>query len=283
MMPHMGGGKPYIIVKLQTKSPIEIGHFVAGFTSVASQYDKFIKERYPDLAAEADIYVKQVTRGSIVVDLLPFVPYGVFGTELLTRITHINAVDEFIRSYKDKVGAYFKKNGRHEGADRSDLKDFYGTIAAIANDSDGKATIEAAIVEDGKKKVKTAFKFSTREAARAADQIVAHQRQLERRTHADFERVLMVFTQANIKDTPVGRKTNERVMIEQISDRDLPLVYASALAEQRIKHEIQEADENVFKKGFIVDVNVETHGGRPADYRLTNLHQVIDLPGESEP
>lgn len=264
-------------MKLQTKSPIEIGHFVAGFTSVASQYDKFIKEHCPDLAAEADIYVKQVTPGSIVVELSPFVPYGVFGTESLTRITHINAVDEFIRSYKDKVGAYFRKNGRHERVDRSDLKDFYGTI--VANDSEGKA----AIVEDGKKKVKAAFKFSTREAARAADQIVAHQRQLERRAHADFEQVLMVFTQANIKDTPVGKKTNEWVLIEQISDRDLPLAYASALAEQRIKHEIEEADENVFKKGFIVDVNVETHGGCPADYRLTNLRQVIDLPGESEP
>jgi hypothetical protein len=28
------------------------------------------------------------------------------------------------------------------------------------------------------------------------------------------------------------------------------------------KHEIREADDNLFKKGFIVDVNVETMGGR---------------------
>jgi hypothetical protein len=92
----------------------------------------------------------------------------------------------------------------------------------------------------------------------------------------------MVFIQANIKDAPVGKKTSERVKIEQIADRDLPLVYASALAEQRIKHEIQVADENVFKRGFIVDVNVETLGGRPVAYRVTNLHQVIDLPSADD-
>ena len=48
----------------------------------------------------------------------------------------------------------------------------------------------------------------------------------------------MVFTQANVKDTPVGRKSGERVMIEEIADKELPLVYAPDLAEQRIKHEI---------------------------------------------
>jgi hypothetical protein len=62
----------------------------------------------------------------------------------------------------------------------------------------------------------------------------------------------------------------------------LPLVYASDLAEQRIKHEIAEAENNVFKKGFIVDVNVQTKGGRPVAYRVTNLHQVIDLPDDDD-
>ena len=60
----------------------------------------------------------------------------------------------------------------------------------------------------------------------------------------------------------------ERVKTEQVYDRDFPLIYASDLAEQRIKHEIREADDNLFKKGFIVDVNVETMGGRSVAYRV---------------
>ena len=67
-------------------------------------------------------------------------------------------------------------------------------------------------------------------------------------------------------------------MIEEISDRSLPLVYGSELSEERIKHEIREADENVYKKGFIVDINVKSTGGRPVAYAITNVHQIIDLP-----
>jgi len=52
------------------------------------------------------------------------------------------------------------------------------------------------------------------------------------------------------------------------------------LAEQRIKHEIKEADENVFKKAFEVGVSVELVNGKPAAYRVTEVYQVIDLPDD---
>jgi hypothetical protein len=276
---YMAAGKPYIIVKLQTKNPIELGNFVAEFTSIASQFDKFIKQHYPDLASEAEILVKQVKRGSIVIELLPFLPL-IFGTETLSPIEHVNAVNEFVKNYGSKLSAYFKKDGKFDAASRSDLKDFLGSVTAIATDPDGKASIEAAVFEDGKKKIRAALKFNSKQALRAAQQIEAHQAELEHVEHADHERVLMVFRQANVKNAPVGKKSGERVMIEDISDRELPLVYASDLAEQRIKHEIREADDNLFKKGFIVDINVQTMGGRPVAYRVTNLHQVIDLPPE---
>ena len=104
--------------------------------------------RYPHLAAEAEIFVKQIKRGSIIIELLPFLPL-IFGVESLSSIEHINAVNEFVRDYGTKLGAYFQKDGKFEGASRSDLKDFLGSVAAIAVDPDGKATIQAAVFEDG--------------------------------------------------------------------------------------------------------------------------------------
>jgi hypothetical protein len=76
----------------------------------------------------------------------------------------------------------------------------------------------------------------------------------------------------------VGKRSGERVVIDEISEKPLSLIYGSELAEQRIKHEIREADENVYKKGFVVDVNVRSVGGKPVAYAVTNIHQVIDLP-----
>lgn len=70
------------------------------------------------------------------------------------------------------------------------------------------------------------------------------------------------------------------MIIDAISDRPLPIVYASELAEQRIKHEIKEADENVFKKAFEVAVSVEVVNAKPAAYRVMEVYQVIDLPDD---
>ena len=88
----------------------------------------------------------------------------------------------------------------------------------------------------------------------------------------------MYFTRSDIGDVKLGKRSGERVVIENISDRDLPLIYASNLSEQRIKHEIRDAEDNIYHKGFVVDVNVQTKGGKPAAYAVTNVHQVIDLP-----
>jgi hypothetical protein len=280
MIKFMGVAAASIILRIKTKNPIELGDFVSEFTSVASQYDKFIREHHPDLGPEAHIYVKQIKKGSIIAELLPFVPFAIFAPEIISTVEHINAVNEFVRDYGSKLKAYFKKGGEVKDATRSDLKDFIGSLAAIANDPDGSASLEAVVFEDGKRKIKAAVKFTTREAVRAVDNLEEHRKKLERKDSADFQRVLMVFRQANVKDAPVGKRTGELVVVEEISDKELPLIYASDLAEQRIKHEIREADDNLFKKGFIVDVNVQTKAGRPVGYRVTNLHQVIDLPDD---
>lgn len=52
-----------IVVTLDTKQPIEIGDFVAEFISVADQYEKFVRENYPDLVSQAHVYVREVKKG----------------------------------------------------------------------------------------------------------------------------------------------------------------------------------------------------------------------------
>lgn len=87
----------------------------------------------------------------------------------------------------------------------------------------------------------------------------------------------MVFTRSDINNAEVGKRSGERVKIEELSPKSLALMYSSSLAEERIKHEIREADENVYKRGFVVDVKVTLLNGAPVAYAVTSLHGVIDL------
>ena len=161
---------------------------------------------------------------------------------------------------------------------RPELKDWADAVKAIATDGNGTAKIEGVTFQAGKKKIRAAFKFKSSDAREVLKTVERQQQLLEKKQHADHRRVLMRFTRSDIGDVTVGKPSGERVKIEEIADRSLPLVYGSELAEERIKHEIREADENVYKKGFIVDVNVKSTGGRPVAYAITNIHQIIDLP-----
>lgn len=265
----------HVELNLETKQPIEIGDFVSVFTSISSQYDKFVQDNYPELRQEARIFVTELRPGSIHADLIPVVVATL--APVIDDIRKV-IVSRFVGYLVDRITTYFKVGGRVTEASKSDLADFLGTVQAIANDSDGNISIEAAVFEDGKKEIRAALRFTTNQARQAREQVEEHKRELDARSSGDRERVLMVFTQANIKDTDVGKRTGERVIVESLSDRELPLIYASDIAEQRIKHEIREADDNLFKKGFVVDVNVELRNGKPAAYRVTSFHSVIDLP-----
>jgi len=267
---------PRIILTLDTKEPIELGAFVGAFTSLANEYDRYIRQTEPDLVGEADMFVKEIRSGSAIIDLIPYLTYA---APFIDSMEKVLVIEKFVRTFKERFEALLhNKKTKVTPQTRSELKDWSDAVKAIATDTKGSAKIEAAIFEDGKKKIRAAFKFSTPDAIKVSRTVEARQRELDKTEHADHTRVLMRFTRSDIGTVHVGKPSGERVRIEEISDRPLALVYGSELAEERIKHEIREADENVFKKGFIVDVNVKSTGGRPVAYAITNVHQVIELP-----
>ncbi|MFD0988217.1 hypothetical protein [Methyloligella solikamskensis] len=269
----MGEEPAHITLKLCTSEPIEVGDFVAAFASLSSQYDRFIRASYPDLAPEAEMFVSEVRKGSVIAELIPFWP------SLIATMDQALILEHFIRLYGSRLTTYL--HGKTEAdISKSELKDFMGEVSAIARDPDASAELEAVQYEDGKKQITASIKFRTPEAKLALKTIEAQKREIEKSTHADHSKVLMVFEQSNVKDTAIGKRTGEWVKIEDVLDRPLPLIYVSEMAEERIKHEIREADDNVYKKGFVVDVNLETKGGKPVAYRVTDIHQVIDLPDD---
>jgi hypothetical protein len=272
----MALGEPLITLTLDTKEPMQLGAFVGAFASLASEYERYIERSHPDLSGEAELYVREVRPGSVVVDMLPWLSYA---APFIAEMDKALIVEQFVRVWGARFRALLgTASGVSVPETRSELKDWTDTVAAIARDPDASARLEAATYEDGKRKLRAAFKFNTQEAKKVLKTIEARQRQLEKKEHAEYSRVLMRFTRSDVGDVDVGRPSGERVVIEEISDKPLALIYASELAEERIKHEIREADENVYKKGFVVDVNVRSIGGRPVAYAVTNVHQVIDLP-----
>jgi len=158
------------------------------------------------------------------------------------------------------------------------LRDWADAAKSIASDPVASHRLEVARFVDGKREISAEFRFTAPEARTALQNIEDRKKLLAKPDSSQYERVLMVFTRSDINDADVGKSSGERVRIEELSNKALALMYGSEVAEGRIKHEIREADDNVFKKGFVVDVMVKLRSGKPVAYSVTNVHDVIDLP-----
>src|ERR1700722_15244152 len=121
----MATAPAHIIIKIKVERPIDLGDFVSAFTSVASQYDTFIRDKHPDLSPEARIFVSEVRRGSIVADLIPFLTRALIGGvySVVEPVEQVAVTVEFIRTYGAKLKAYLARGGKDKDATKSDLKD----------------------------------------------------------------------------------------------------------------------------------------------------------------
>lgn len=273
----MGEVQAFIRLKLNTDDPIEMGEFVGAFTAIADEYDTFVRETRPTIDPSATLYVKEVKQGSIEAVLVPF-----SAGALPLFMQYANTLADFVRNYGAALRVYLKPNKRDETTTATQLRNFGDQVAAIANAPN--ASLEAAAIEvkNGEEFSRAAFKFKTSEAKSIRDHTAEHLREIERGSAAEHKRVLMTFTRTDVGDAKVGKRSGERVKIESVSARSLAVIFASEMAEQEIRYEIRDEKDNVYKKGFVVDVNVELRRGRPVAYRITNLHEVVDLPDEDD-
>lgn len=265
----------HLILKIDTKNPVELTEFVGTFVGFGNQFDSYYNDEHPSERGNARFYVREVRAGSIIVELVPYIAAAspLLGGAM-AAVKHANDLTKFIETFGAKVKNYFKRGGRDSRAHKGDLADYLRTVQAVAHDPSGSLSLT--VYEHGEQRV--AFKFDTLAAREAEQNLLEHRAELDRTTEADHKRVLMVFTRTNVKHAATGKRSGELVEIEKIHSKALPIVYASTLAEERIRHEIADADENVYKKAFDVDVNVELREGKPVAYRLVAVHDVIDLP-----
>lgn len=276
----MGEDGAHIRLKLDNSQPIALSDFVGQFVGIGSQFEKFVAREHPQLKGESEFYIKEVRAGSIEAD---FVAWLLGGGLLGAGLTAIDTIDKiqiftkFIKDFGGKFSAYFRPGGRADGVSNGDLTDFLKAAEAIANDPNGSAKLEAAYFEDGERKVRAAFHFSTTEAKQAEKEIAEHRREMEAKTDQNQERVLLRFVRPSVEAGKPGKRGGERGIIESIARRAMPILYASDLAEQRMRHEKMQLDGNVFRALFDVSVNVElSPTGKPVAYRITEVHSVLD-------
>ncbi len=269
-------GEPFIRLKLNTKAPIELGDFVGAFTALASEYERNARLQHPETEPYARLFVKEVRSGSVEALVIPVVMGA-----LPTLMQNANELADFVRNYGAVLTGYLQPPTADDRSTEPQLRNYLDQVAAIANEPGSSLEASALMVENSETKVLATFKFDTRQARSIRRNVEARRAQITETTAAPFKRVVMTFTRSDTGKASIGKRSGERVRIDAIAaGRSVSLVYASEMAEAQIKHEINEADDNVFKKAFLVDVIADFRDGRPITYSVAHVHSIVDIDDE---
>lgn len=268
----------HLTLRIETERPIELAEFVGTFVGIGNLFERFEEGERPDDESSTRFYVREVRAGSILGDLVPYAA-GAGGSLGLAAagIKYANDIAKFVETYGKLMKRFFKRGGRQPEASKSDLTDYLKTVQAIAHDPAANMTMTA--FDDGE--TRAVFAFGTSEAREAETNILEQRAEMDATTAADHSRVLMRFVRPSAETGKPGRKGGERAIIDRISPSARAVLYASDLAEQRMRHELKTAEGNVFKLLFDVDVNVEVGAtGKPLAYRVTAMHAVLEADEE---
>lgn len=209
-----------------------------------------------------------VRKGSIILELLPAL------APIVSTMEFTNAAVDFVKHIGGMVGQLRSVGGRLVDPSTHQLKNLNDMVQNVAKDSNGRLSIAARY---GNGDIIQEVVIKKADAVQIIDNTTAQRREIESRGSSTLEKVLMTLHQSSVENLKVGKKTSEKGIIERVDQVPRTLVYVSDLAGQRIKDEILKPDGNPFQKGFIVDVDVETVGGKPKVYRVLSVSRVIDL------
>ena len=265
----LSGEVPLIVVVIENTDPIDLLDFTASLTGLAREHEARVRVQRPGLDLdETRLLIVEVRKGSIILEMLPAL------APIITNVEYANTAIDFVKHMAGMVGQLKLPGGRLDDPTTAQLKNLGDTVQSIVRDSTGRLKIEARYKHG---KVLQELVIEKDDAVVIEANVTGQRREIEQSKSVAYPRVLMRLHQSSVEDLRVGKRTSEKGIVESIDMTPRTLIYVSDLAGQRIKEEIMKPDGNPFQKGFVIDLDVETVGGKPRAYRVIEVYDIIDL------
>ena len=269
LIDHQSGNAARLVVEFHHSEPIDLLEFSASLEALAREHQALVQKARPTLdASETRLLLIEVRKGSTVLELVQAL------APIISSIEVTNSVLSFVEHLRRLGLPLSSERGRAPDATTQQLKNMSDCVQTIAADQKG-AFVVSARHQTGE--VLQEFRVESSGAREIVANAQSQIREIEAKSSSTMHKVLMRLHQSSISDPKVGKRASERGIIERIDAVPRALIYVSELAGQQIKDEIVKPGGNPYSKGFIVDVDVETVGGRPKAYRIMDVHDVIDL------
>ena len=247
-----------LTIKIKNKRPVELIDFTDSFSSLGSQYYKYLSENENfNLSPETKLYIKEIRSGSIITELSDLVPLVIPFAE------HSNSVIEFTGFLK-KGFDYFlgKSEEKPKDFDLKDCNNFNNIIKPIAKDNGSNVVFNG----DWNFKDSTVnFNFNSVEANAIQNGILKEKEKLKEPEKRKETKVLFYWDSAKYDDKS---KAIDRGFIDSIHGSALKVIFEDPTT----KSKMLDIEENPFHVAYIVDVEVLEIKGTPSVFKILALH-----------
>ncbi len=261
-----------LLVHIQHSKPVEISEFTNSLNAVGNLYSSYMKKHgLTKEATNAKLYVSKIEEGSIDVILQDLV----LGT-MIPFFENANTMIEFATFVKGAISYFAKGQGEKPDLSIQDCKDLKEVMTITAGDKNGTMEI-GAINSADKSLVFVGCAFNFTESNSAQNQLAKEIEALRVIAPADntYTRQLMKIYQ--MRSDMSNDKGNKAIIDSIAPKKKVGVVFET----DDLKERILNSDENPAKKAYLVDVVVQTIDGKLAAYKVTSLHDVIDLEEEN--
>jgi len=260
--------QPRLRYHLKNESPVELTDLTSSMLAIGDEYKNFLQAT-PGFGSpsELKLYVQEIKTGSILAELVAMMPAA------LLFVEHANSVIEFskylVSGYDYLLG---RTKDRPEIITRKSLGNLSKIVEPVAKDKSSQLNIGSLNVGGN---VIYNFNIGSQDANVAQNIARKEAEMFELPLARPQKKAVLYWYQAR---NEVGNTAGDKGIIESIVSRPVKIEFADST----IKAEMLE-QEHPFQRAYVVDVQVETLGGVPVLYIITNYHGTFrDLYGGGE-
>jgi hypothetical protein len=249
-------------IEIENTQPVELTDLTDSLTGLAEEYKRRVAlSEGIGVTEEVRLFVKEMKTGSIIAHLVTYAPLAL---PFIENANHIIEFSKFLsRAYRYLTG---KSRDKPDNLDKADFVNLTKILEPIAKDSGSQLNI-GTLNFHAPVKV-TINSLEANAAQNAAKREIGL---LQEPATGIKEKVLLYWYQA--RNDPKSN-AGDRAIIESIYPGPVKV-----FVDEAIKSRLLLDADNPFTHAYVVDVAVETVKGRPALYRILNVHEVIEKPG----
>lgn len=247
-----------LTIEIQNRQPVELLDLTNSFMSLADEYRRFVQvQGTVTCLDDVRLYIKEIRSGSIITDLVALSAAG------LPFAEHAVTILDFSKYMKMAYAFLTGKSNDRPPMAKPNLINLMRFVDPVARDNASQMNISTIVNGD----LNLVLNIGALEA-NAAQNVVGRELKAMKEPSSGFqEQVVLYWYQAR---NDLAATTGDRAIIESIHVGAVKTIFG--LPELKAKMLL-----DPFSYAYLVDVFVETVGGRPALYKISAIHDKIDI------